>query len=189
MTIHLGPKCPTCRERMPRTIEGINRAAPGTGAITILFHVVRLRCAMPEPQCKRLRDSGRAIGRPGPPGSAGNDPSPSGPDREAWVRVRHSPPGWLRHRVGPGVVRQWPTQGLPDQRPQVPPQSRRKAQVSSPIPVLGWESPIVRPSPRAYGRILSNSFGLGSRPHARGCAGVAPARSWCGPGVDTMWVS
>ena len=49
------------------------------------------------------RDSGRAIGRPWPPCSAGNSPGPSGPDQEGWVRVWHSRPEWLGHRVGPRV--------------------------------------------------------------------------------------
>ena len=31
--------------------------------------------------------------------------------------------------VGPGVVRQWPTQGLSGQRPQLRPQGSRKAEV------------------------------------------------------------
>jgi hypothetical protein len=52
------------------------------------------------------RDSGRAIGRTLQPCSAGNGPSPSGPDREDWVRVRHSLPEWFGHREGPRAPRQ-----------------------------------------------------------------------------------
>ena len=88
------------------------------------------------------RDSGRVIGRPWLPCSVGNGPRPSGLDREGWVRVRHSHPGWLAHREGPRVLRQCQDstrlntfsikpsavlalarrclgRGLPNQRPQV----------------------------------------------------------------------
>ena len=88
------------------------------------------------------RHSGRVIGRPKPPFSAGNGPRPSGLDREGWVRVRHSRPEWLAHPVGPRVPRQCQDStrlntfsikpstvlalarrclgnGLPDQRPRV----------------------------------------------------------------------
>jgi hypothetical protein len=58
------------------------------------------------PGRKRLRDSGRGIGCPSPLNSAGNGPRPSGSDRGGWVRVEHSRPEWLGHRVGPRVPRQ-----------------------------------------------------------------------------------